>query len=341
MDERDLRGDDLVPAEKPLDADLPICDAHHHLWQRPPKDYLLNELLEDLRSGHRIVSTVAIECGYGYRLDGADEFKPLGETEFLEGIAARVANDSSLTIRIAAAIVGHANLALGDAIAPVLEAHLAISPKRFRGIRHSATWDGSGAVRHEAARGMLTDGQFRAGFAWLGKLGLSFEAWVYHPQLSEIADLARAFPNVPIILNHIGAPLGVGPYAGKRDEVFRHWRRGIAGAAQAPNVLVKLGGVGSFRSGYDWHERAVKPSSFELAQALRPYIEHCIDSFGIERCLFESNFPVEKASNTYVNLWNAFKRITEKYSIDERAALFHDNAVRVYRIDGGSQVRIP
>jgi L-fuconolactonase len=333
MDDRRSRQSDSIETEVALDPSLPICDAHHHLWERPPRDYLLNELLEDLRSGHNIVSTVAIECGYGYRPDGAMEFKPLGETEFLEGVAERVTRDASVATRIAAAIVGHANLALGDAVAPVLEAHLAISPKRFRGIRHSATWDGSGALRNEASQEMLANSQFRAGFAWLETLGLSFEAWVYHPQLTEVADLARTFSQVPIIVNHIGAPLGVGPYAGKRDEVFRHWSRGIAAVAQLNNVVVKLGGVGSLRSGYDWHERGVKPSSFELAQILRPYIEHCIDKFGVERCLFESNFPVEKASNTYVNLWNAFKRITQNYSAGERAALFHDNAVRVYRIE--------
>ena len=320
-------------SEVALEPDLPICDAHHHLWERAPRNYLLEDLLVDLRSGHNIVSTVAIECGYGYRSDGAMEFKPLGETEFLEGVAERVDGDPSIETRVAAAIVGHANLGLGDAVAPVLESHLSISPKRFRGIRHSATWDGSGVLRNEAPQGMFADSQFRAGFAWLQKLGLSFEGWVYHPQLTEIADLASAFPQVPIILNHIGAPLGVGPYAGKRDEVFLHWSAGIAAVAQMPNVMVKLGGVGSLRSGYDWHERALKPSSSELANILRPYIEHCVDKFGVERCLFESNFPVEKTSNHYVNLWNAFKRITEKYSGGERAALFHDNAARVYRIE--------
>jgi len=319
-------------AEVAIEPDLPICDAHHHLWERPPKDYLLDDLLEDLRSGHNIVSTVAIECGYGYRRDGAAEFKTLGETEFLEAVAARVAGDPTIKTRIAAAIVGHANLALGDAVAPVLEAHLAISPNRFRGIRHSTTWDGSGALRNEASQGLLADDKFRAGFAWLEKLGLSFEAWVYHPQLSEVAQLAQRFPGVTIILNHIGAPLGVGPYAGKRDEVFDNWREGIAAVASCPNVVVKLGGVGSLRSGYDWHERAAKPSSSELAQILRPYCEYCIDRFGAGRCLFESNFPVEKASNHYVNLWNAFKLMTRSYSAGERAGLFHDNAVRLYRI---------
>jgi predicted TIM-barrel fold metal-dependent hydrolase len=166
----------------------------------------------------------------------------------------------------------------------------------------------------------------------LGKLNLSFDAWLYHPQLPELVDLARAFPQVTIILDHIGAPLGVGPYTGKRDEVFQVWSRGIAGLASCPNVFVKLGGVGSLRSGYDWHERAVKPSSVELAAALRPYFEWCIDKLGADRCMFESNFPVEKLSTSYVNLWNSFKRITENYSAGERAALFHDTAARVYRI---------
>lgn len=318
--------------ETPLDSELPICDAHHHLWERPPRDYLLADLLADLRGGHNIISTVAVECGYGYRRDGAAELKPLGESEFLENIAKQVAADSTITTRIAAAIVGYANLAMGDAVAPVLEAHLAISPTRFRGIRHSATWDGSGELRNEAAQGLLADDKFLAGFGWLEKLGLSFEAWVYHPQLAEVARLARRFPGVTIILNHIGAPLGVGPYAGKRDEVFEHWRQGIAAVAACPNIVVKLGGVGSLRSGYDWHERGEKPSSAELAEVLRPYFEFCIERFGAERCLFESNFPVEKASNHYVNLWNAFKLMTRNYAAGERAALFHDNAARLYRI---------
>lgn len=315
-----------------LEPDLPICDAHHHLWERPPRDYLLDDLLGDLASGHKIVSTVAIECGYGYRTGGPAAFKPVGETEFLESIAQQVAADAKITTRVAAAIVGHANLALGDGVAPVLEAHLAASPARFRGIRHSTTWDGSGALRNEAAQGLLADDSFRRGFAWLEKLGLSFEAWVYHPQLAEVADLARAFPQARIILNHIGAPLGVGPYAGKRDEVFQAWSKGIAAVASCPNVVVKLGGAGSLRSGYDWHERAERPSSAELARVLTPYFAYCIDKFGAGRCLLESNFPVEKSSNSYVNLWNAFKRVTANYAAGERAALFHDNAARVYRI---------
>jgi L-fuconolactonase len=320
-----------MEVEAPLDPELPICDAHHHLWERPPNGYLLDDLLQDLRSGHHVVSTVAVECRYAYRKGGPEELRPVGETEFLESTTRRVA-DPTIKTRVAAAIVGHANLTLGDRVAAVLEEHMAASPNHFRGIRHSAIWDASDALRSDAPRGLLTDREFRRGFAWLGKLNLSFDAWVYHPQLPELADLARAFPHVTIILNHIAAPLGVGPYAGKRDAVFQVWSRGVAGLASCPKVVVKLGGVGSLRSGFDWHERAVKPSSAELAAALRPYFEWCIETLGADRCMFESNFPVEKLSTSYVNLWNSFKRITQEYSAGERAALLHDTAARIYRI---------
>jgi len=318
--------------EAVLEPELPICDAHHHLWERPPRIYLLENLCADLAAGHNVVSTVAVECGYGHRTNGPEELKPVGETEFLESNGAEAARDPAIKTRIAAAIVGFADLALGDRVASVLEAHLAASPGRFRGIRRSTTWDASDSLRSEAPREMLASREFRAGFAWLRKFHLTFDAWLYHPQLPELADLAKAFPDVTIILNHIGAPLGVGPYAGKREEVFQIWRNGIALVAQWPNVYVKLGGVGSLRSGYDWHERHAGPSSEELASALKRYFEWCIEKFGPSRCLFESNFPVERQSNDYVTLWNAFKWLARDYSAAERAALFHDNAARVYRI---------
>jgi len=319
--------------EAALEPELPICDAHHHLWVRPPNAYLLKELQEDLSTGHNVVATVAVECGYHYRENGPQELKPVGEAEFLERMAQRAVSDAAIETRVAAAIVGFADLTLGDEVAPVLEAHAAASPSRFRGIRHSTTWDASGALRREAQAGLLSDSQFRRGFAWLKKLGLSFDAWVYHPQLNDVADIARAFPDIAIVLNHIGAPLGVGPYAGKKDEVFKVWSQGIAAVAACPNVVIKLGGVGSARSGYDWHERSVKLTSAELAVFLNPYFEWCIEKFGVERCMFESNFPVEKLANSYVVVWNAFKRITQNYSPSERAALFHDTASRVYRIN--------
>ena len=321
-----------VSAETALEPELPICDPHHHLWARSANRYLLDSLLEDLRCGHNVVSTVAIECGYGYRKDGPEDLKPVGETEFLDGVAEHAAADAAIATDIAAGIVGYADLTLGDAVAAVLEAHMAASPNRFRGIRHSTTWDASGALRNEAPRGLLADSKFRQGLAWLNKLDLSFDAWLYHPQLAELAELARAFPDVSIILNHLGAPLGIGPYAGKRGEVFQAWSGGIAAVARCSNVVVKLGGAGSARSGYDWHERKIHPSSSELASVLRPYFEWCIEKFGADRCMFESNFPVEKLANSYVVVWNAFKRITANCSIAERAALFHDTATRVYRI---------
>jgi predicted TIM-barrel fold metal-dependent hydrolase len=285
--------------EAALEPELPICDAHHHLWERPPDRYLLDDLLVDLGAGHNIVSTVAVECGYAYRKEGADNLKPVGETEFLESVAEQIAADPGSITRVAAAIVGFADLSLGDGVAAVLEAHASASPSRFRGIRHSTTWDASSALRNEAPPGLLADSEFRKGFAWLKKLGLSFDAWVYHPQLHEVAALARAFPDVTIVLNHIGAPLGVGPYAGKKDEVFEAWSGGIAAVASCPNVVVKLGGAGSARSGYDWHERSVKPSSEELTGALRPYFEWCIEKCGAERCMLESNF--EHAVLTSIN----------------------------------------
>lgn len=327
---------DRTTVETVLEPGIPICDAHHHLWVRPAGRYLLNDFRNDLGAGHKIVSTVAIECGYSYCTERPDHLKPVGETEFLESVAAQVAADATLGTRVAAAIVGFADLSLGERVEQVLEAHISASPKRFRGIRHSATWDSTGALRNEARPGLLADVNFRQGFARLGKLGLSFDAWVYHPQLWDIVELARAFPNVTIVLNHIGAPLGVGPYAGKRDEVYQSWSKGIAQIATCPNVTVKLGGVGSERSGYGWHERAVKPSSDELCEILKPYFYWCIEKCGAHRCMLESNFPVEKRANSYLVLWNAFKKLTRSYSATERAALFHDTACRVYRITGSA-----
>jgi predicted TIM-barrel fold metal-dependent hydrolase len=209
---------------------------------------------------------------------------------------------------------------------------LTASPNRFRGIRHSSTWDASSTIRSDAPAGLLSDRAFRHGFACLHRYDLSFDAWLYHPQLAELTALARAFPAVTIILDHIGGPLGVGPYAGKRDEVFQMWSKGIAELSNCPNVVVKLGGLGSDRSGFDWHERAVRPLSAELATAIAPYFEWCIEKFGVLRCMFESNFPVEKRVNSYVTVWNAFKLMTQGYSAAERQALFHDTAAHVYRL---------
>ncbi len=323
-----------VVEEAPLELDLPICDPHHHLWRRPDNPYLLDDFLRDASAGHRIVSSVAVECGAMYRESGPPELQPVGETEFLEGIAAE-SSSSGTPPTVAAAIVAYADLSLGDAVAAVLEAHLEASPTRLRGIRYSTMWDASDSFRSVPRAGLLRDATVRKGFARLQPLGLSFDAWLYHPQIPELVELARDFPEVPIILDHIGGPLGLGPYEGRRDEVFRNWSADITALSSCANVVLKLGGVGSLRSGYDWHTRDPKPGSAELAEAMRPYFEHCIEKFGTGRCMFESNFPVDRVSYSYGSVWNAFKIIAGEYSEPERNALFHDTATGVYRLDRG------
>jgi L-fuconolactonase len=326
--------------EVPIEPDLPICDPHHHLWDHPypagffPGRYLLEELMKDTGGGHRIVQTVFLQCGSMYRKSGPKEMQPVGETEFVQGIAAQSASGQYGPTRVATGIVGYADLMLGAAVAPVLEAQIAASRNRFRGIRNMTTWDASSEVmgRMNSPKGLLLDTKFREGFACLQKYGLTFDAWLYHPQLMELADLAGTFPNTTIILNHIGGPLGIGPYAGKRDDVFKDWKRGIASLAAHPNVVVKLGGLGMTMCGFGWNERATPPNSTELAEAMGPYYLTCIELFGANRCMFESNFPVDKLSYSYTVLWNAFKRIAQGFSAKNRAALFCDTAVQVYRL---------
>ena len=269
-----------------------------------------------------------------YRASGPEAIRSVGEIEFVQGLAAQSASGQYGPAEVAAGIVGNANLMLGDAVQPVLEAHLAASGNRFRGIRFSCAWDASPEVSPGSTntQGMLSDPRFRAGFDRLQSMGLSFDALVYHTQLGELADLAGAFPNAVIILNHIGRPLGVGPYAGRRDEVFADWQQGIAAVAQHENVVCKLGGFGNVISGYPWHRQDVPPTSQDVADTIRPWLEHCIEHFGPERCMFESNFPVDKNSYAYTTCWNAFKRVTDGFSASDKAAMYQGTAVRAYRL---------
>ena len=326
--------------EETLEPELRICDPHHHLWDfrgdQVSYRYLLDEFLEDTGSGHNVVSTVFIECRSMYRAHGPEALKPVGETEFVNGIAAMCASGQYGGGRVAAAIVGHADLTLGDAVAPVLEAHIAAGGGRFRGIRHSVSWDASDEVRNahtDPPQGLLLDAEFRRGFAALAPLGLSFEGWLYHTQIPELTDLARAFPETTIVLDHFGGPLGIGPYAGRRDEILERWRRDVAQLAECPNVIAKLGGINMKINGFGWHKRERPPTSRQLAEATAPYYEHCIECFGAGRCMFESNFPVDKVTCGYNVLWNSFKRTAAGFSADEKASLFHDTATRVYRLD--------
>jgi len=315
-------------AEPVLEPDLPMVDSHHHLWCRDSGDYRPGDFAADA-GGHAVVATVCVECNAGYRPDGPEALRPVGETEFIAAEAAGALNG------VGAAIVGQADLRLGERVREILEAHIEAGQGRFRGIRQQLRWDaaGIGMFGKPGPRGLALDPAFREGFAALAPLGLSFDAWLFHPQLDELVDLARAFPDTAIILNHVGGPLGVGPYAGRRDEVLALWHRGIAALAQCPNVQVKVGGLGMLYYGFDFHERAAPPGSAELAVAWRPYAEECFDRFGVDRCLFESNFPVDKQSCSYNALANAFKRLTRGFSGAERSAFFSRNAARTYRIE--------
>jgi len=326
----------LTP-EEALEPELPICDPHHHFWdfrtaRLPYQRYLLHELVADTGSGHNIRSTVFIEARAMYRADGPAEMKPVGEVEFVQGLAAASASGLYGPCRAAAAIVGHADMKLGDRIEPVLEALRAASPNRFRGIRHIVTWHPDPRVESRETEGVLSTPEFRAAGKILARMGLSFDTICCWPQLPELAAFARAVPELPIILNHLGGLNRTGPFAGKDDEVIPAWRAGMAEMAKCPNVMLKLGGVGMPRFGFDWHLRDKPICSQELAAAMAPLMDYCIEQFGPERCMFESNFPVDKVSFSYPVVFNAFKRLSAGYSAAERAALFHDTAARAYRI---------
>jgi L-fuconolactonase len=341
-----------------LEPDLPIVDPHHHLWDRlggarsplPPQPpgpvhpftqvvarsprYLLDELLADLRSGHNIVATVFVQCGAMYRADGPEALKPVGETEFVNGVAAMTASGVYGDVRACAGIVGHADCTLGEAIDEVLEAHLKVSD-RFRGIRHSCSSDPDPNVLGPLARqtpGLYLSDAFRAGYARLAKYGLSFDAWLLEPQLPDLIDLAQTFPDTAIVLDHVGTPLGIASYKGRREERFPLWRDNIRTLAKCENVVVKLGGLAMAFCGFDSFRSTPPAHSEQLAREWKPYIETCIEAFGPDRCMFESNFPVDIGSCTYPVLWNAFKRIAQSYSPSEKASLFSGTAARVYRL---------
>ncbi|MDE0365150.1 MAG: amidohydrolase family protein [Gammaproteobacteria bacterium] len=316
--------------EEAIEPEFSICDAHHHLIRSRNNSYMLDDLIGDTATGHHVASTVFVECGTSYRASGPDELRPVGETEFVDELAATA--EAAGGTRVAAAIVAYADLRLGKAVRPVLEAHLAASG-RFRGIRQSGAWDGSGEIpTHSIAPpGLYRDAAFREGFACLVDLDLCFDAWLFHPQLGDLADLAMAFPGARIVLNHAGGLLGVGPYERQAEEAG--WRRGIGRLAECPNVHIKLGGMTMpVYSGFGWHRRPGPPDSAQLAEETGPYYRHCIERFGAERCMFESNFPVDKTSCSYAVLWNSFKLLSRDYSLRERQQLLCGTAERFYRI---------
>lgn len=326
-----------------LEPHIPIVDAHHHIWDQPGNVYGIDDLGADLSSGHKVVATVFVQAHYAYRSTGPEALRCVGETERIEQLASQ-AQQGAGSPRLCAAIVGFADLMLGTEVARVLDAHRTASPQRFRGVRHSVSRDPhfpGGIVLRPAPPQLLAEPKFRAGLATLARQGLRFDSMLYHVQIPELAAAAQAVPELPVMLDHFGCILGVGPYVGRERETFARWQRDIQQLARLPNVSIKLGGMGMVICGARFHERATPPDSQELADAWRPYVETCIEAFGVERCLFESNFPVDKPMYSYPVLWNAFKRLTKGASAREKAMLLGGNAARFYGLELGEALAIP
>lgn len=271
-----------------------------------------------------------------YRADGPEELRSLGETEFVTGVAAMSASGGFGPARACAAMVGNVNLSLGARVEPILEAHIAASGGRLHAIRFSTAWDADERVQKTVPRPrILAEAKFREGFQCLARFGLAFDAWVYHPQLAEVADLAASFPDMQIVLNHFGSPILGGPNAGRAAEALAEWRAGMTALACHENVHVKLGALPVRRSGPGRQDSAPPLSSEKITSAWRPFFEVCLEQFGARRCMFESNFPVQKRWCSYAVLWNACKRLAAGASTDEKSALFSGTAARVYRLPAG------
>lgn len=318
--------------EPVIEPNLAIVDSHHHIWDQDG-GYMLEDLLDDTSSGHRIIATVFMQSHWCYRKEGPEAMQPVGEVERV-AIVAKAAERSNLPIKVCAGIVGFADMELGDEVAPILEALIEAGNGRFRGIRHATVSDNR--ITNNLARvlpfDMLQNSKFQRGLAQLQAAGLNFDAWIYHTQIPQLIKVARTFPRLPFILNHIGAPLGVGPYAAMRKEVFKDWCASLKELAKCPNVYIKLGGLGMVVFGFNFHEHLKPPSSQILADEWRPYLEIPIELFGSKRCMFESNFPVDKASSSYLTLWNAFKRITQGASDTDKFWLYSGTATSTYKL---------
>ena len=322
-----------------IDPAMPIIDPHHHLWVRPGNRYLIDDFMVDAKAGHNIRASVYVDCGSFYRKSGPVEMQCVGEVEFANGMAAMAASGYFGNTLMCAGIVGTADISVGPECGAVLDALMAAST-RFRGVRVTTKWDPDEELntgRYIVPRHLMADSQFRSGFAELGKRKLTFDAMVYHPQLPELADLARAFPDVTIIVNHIGGLVAhtrtyVTPVS-KRDDAIADWKKGITELAKCPNVNVKLGGLGMPYLGMGFDRLPVPASSETLAAAWGPFYNYCIEQFGSNRCMFESNFPPDRDSVDYPVIWNCFKRIAANYSAGEKQELFFGTAERVYRLD--------
>jgi L-fuconolactonase len=323
--------------EDVLDPERPLIDPHHHLWQRSQSVYLLEDLWKDTASGHRVEKTVFIECRANYRASGAEHLRCIGEVEFVRELAevSRHGAGGGGGGAVIAGIVAHADLTRGVAVEQVLSAHAEAGNGLFRGVRHAGARDPSPAVLSipgRAGEGLYAREDFREGLRALARSGLTYDTWHYHHQNRAFAELARAVPEATMILDHFGTPLGVGQYASQREAIFAQWREDIAEIARCPNVFAKLGGLAMPDNGFGWDQRERPATSDELVEAQRRYYLHTIECFGPERCMFESNFPVDKRSISYRVLWNAFKKIAREFSEHEQHAMFYTTAARVYRL---------
>lgn len=322
--------------EAVLEPPLRIVDPHHHIWERPMPDYPVPALLADLQAGHNVVATVYLEAHSHYRSDGPEHLRPVGETEYVGSLARQLAQTPG-TPAVAAGMIGHAGLTRGAAVQEVLEAHIAAGGDRFKGVRAYLFWDAALKLGFQGPPpGLARDPTFRAGFARLAPLGLVCDVMAYHTNLADVAELAQAFPETRIIVNHLGAPLGRGPYAERQAEVFADWRSAIQQLARLANVYMKIGGLGGPFFGVlmplQLREQPLPPTSEQLAAAYRPWFDVTVEAFGSHRCMFESNFPADKYDCSYVVLWNAFKRLAAGYSTADKAALFSGTATNVYSL---------
>lgn len=320
--------------EAAIDPARPIVDAHHHLWNRAHYPYLFDGFLRDLDCGHNIRQTVYVESLAMHRADGPVHLRSVGETEFANGVAAMSASGGYGTPRVCAGIVTYVNLCEPEA-ASALDAHVMAGNGRLKGVRQISAWHADDAIKGTSMsppRGLLSDAGFRRGFSELAKRDLAFDAWLYHTQLNDFHDLAKAFPDTRLVLDHVGGPLGIGPYAGQRPAVTAEWQRSMSALAQLDNVHVKLSGLGMRISGFDLHAKPQPPTSGQLAALWAPYFDFCIETFGPNRCMFASNFPVDKGSCSYGTLWNAHKRVAEQLTPAEQDALFQGTARAVYRL---------
>ena len=323
--------------EEVLEPELPIIDPHHHLWLRNGYTYLLPELAADVNSGHNIVATVFAECHSMYRKEGPEELRSLGETEFVRGQAAMSASGELGSTKACEVMFGNVDLTLGGAVEPVLDAHVQTSGGRFRGVRLSSGWHDDGKIHNVAGQPqLLVDPRVKEAIAVVSRVGMSLDCWLYHPQLDDVAQIADAYPELTIILNHVGSPILGGPYKGKTDEVFNDWKSAIARLSKRDNVYVKLGALPIRMPNFDG-DRTLPPDSQEVANAWRPWITTCIEAFGPARSMYESNFPVQKRWCSYQVCWNAFKRISAGASASEKAELFSGAAARAYRFDAISR----